>query len=105
MKIWAAGCAAGAAFVLSYGIAQASTWVQIGAAEYLDTASIERSGDEVSYNIFTVTGIERPNDTSIGLRYTLNCKTRFEEPADDPSQSDTLSKNEPIYRRLCLKKK
>jgi hypothetical protein len=102
MKIWAM---AALALMLSAGVAEAAKWVQIGAVDYLDTDSIERHGDEVSYNIFTVTGDERPDDTTIGLRYTLNCKTRAEEPADFPSQSDILTKNEPIYRRLCMKQK
>src|SRR5689334_23532045 len=94
MKTWAVAIAA---LMLSAGVAEAAKWVQIGAVDYLDTDSIERHGDEVSYNIFTVTGDERPGDATIGMRYRLNCKTREEEPADFPTQSDILTKNEPIY--------
>lgn len=104
-RVWAVRCAAVAGLMLSSGVAEAAKWVQIGAVDYLDTDSVERKGDEVTYNLFTVTGDERPDATTQGYRYRLNCKTREEEPADFPTQSDILTKNEPIYRRLCLKQK
>ena len=102
MRVW---FAAVAALGLSAGVAEAAKWVQIGAVDYLDTDSVERKGEEVWYTIFTVTGDERPDENTKGVRYKLNCKTREEEAADFPTQSDILTKNEPIYRRLCMKQK
>lgn len=104
MKLWTVRCALIAAATLMATSAEAAKWVQIGAIEYLDTDSVERHGDTVTYNLFTVVGDARPDDTTQGVRYKLNCKTREEETPDFPGQSDILTKNEPIYRRLCLKK-
>jgi hypothetical protein len=105
MNVWIARCALISAAALIATSAEAAKWVQIGAIEYLDTDSVQRKGDIVSYNLFTVIGDARPDDTTQGVRYTLNCKTREEETPDFPGQqSEIVTKDEPIYRRLCQKK-
>jgi len=104
MKALTVRCALIAAAVLIATTAQAAKWVQIGAIEYLDTDSVQRQGDVVSYSLFTVIGDARPDDTTTGVRYRLNCKTREEETPDFPGQSsEIVTKDEPIYRRLCRK--
>ena len=79
--------------------------MQIGAIEYLDTDSVAHEGEVVTYNLFTVVGDKRPDETTEGIRYRLNCKTREEEAPDFPGEaSQIVTKDEPVYRRLCRKK-
>ena len=104
MRMWTARGALIVVAALIATTAQAAKWVQIGAIEYLDTDSVQRAGDEVRYTLFTVVGDARPDNTSTGVRYKLNCKTREEETPDFPGQaSEIVTKDEPIYRRLCRK--
>ena len=104
MKMLTARCALIAAAALIATNAEAAKWVQIGAIEYLDTDSVQRKGDVVTYYLFTVVGDARPDEATQGIRYQLNCKTREEETPDFPGQqSEIVTKDEPIYRRLCKK--